>query len=404
MVMTRTKAAWLGCATMIASIAACHSIAGVEDKQLDPALQPGEAGTDAGPEADTETGPDAQDAPSDVTAEVSDAGQEDAFARPPLRPEGDASASDAGRTLTLAVRRYFIGTVDPETDDNDIGAWRRLGFDYDGECTTKQQSEDDLSDTCKLPSGADPSALEDGEKCRDNLGGNLLSQALSVLDPSFEKKAHNGTWNCTKATMILQIDDLDDGPDDPYAPGRLYVTAPRDPSQPMLWDGNDVLLVDSDAVLNGSVGEPKYTAPRGFVRNHVWMNDDFRGPPVVMPMMVLSQVAPVPTETATIAIRLEEDHVEARGAMFSAVIDTLTLEPFLRAGMLEATGCSDALTSMAMARFLPNRDLANSDTFVMPGEECAFLSFGGWLELKRVQAPQHVVDVPPNPSACDGGT
>jgi hypothetical protein len=401
MVRSGKTAAWLGCAAALATIAACHTIAGVEDKQLDPAL--GEAGTEAGPEASAETGTDAQDAPSDVTAEVSDTGPEDTFARPPLRPAGDASPSDAGRTLTLAVRRYFIGTVDPDTDDNDLDAWRRLGFDYDGECTTKQQSADDLSNTCKRPSGAEPTILEDGEKCRDNLGGNMLSQALAMLDQSFEKKAHNGTWNCTKATMILLIEDLDDGPDDPYAPGRLYVTAPRDPSQPMLWDGNDVLLVDSDSVLNGSVGEPKYTAPRGFVRNHVWMNDDFRGPPTVMPMMVLSRVAPVPTETATIAVRLEEDHVEARGAMFSAVIDTVGLQPFLRAGMMEATGCSEALTDMALARFLPNLDLARSDTFVKPGEECEFLSFGGWFELKRVQTPKDAVEVPVPPS-CDGGT
>lgn len=404
MVRSRRTIAWLACAAALATVAACHTIAGVEDKQLDPAL--GEAGADAGPEASAETGTDAQDAPSDVTTEVSDAGEDvNTVARPPLRPVGDASPSDAGRTLTLAVRRYFIGTVDPDTDDNDLDAWRRLGFDYDGECTTKQQSEDDLSNTCKRPTGADDlTILEDGQKCRDNLGGHMLSQALAILDQSFEKKAHNGTWNCTKPTMVLQIDDLDEGPDDPYAPGRLYVIAPRDPSQPMLWDGNDVLLIDSDTVLNGSVGEPKYTAPRGFVRNHVWMNDDFRGPPTVMPMMVLSRVVPVPTETATIAVQLEEDHGEARGAMFSAVIDTLLLEPFLRAGMMEATGCSDALTDMGMGMFMPNRDLAKSDTFVKPGEECEFLSFGGWFELRRVQDPEFVVDVPPGASACDGGT
>lgn len=384
-------------------LSACQTVAGIEDKQLDPAFHgANEAGTDA-----SDGGTDAADDAKDAVSEPLDSSAEDAEtggARPPGRPSGDASPSDAGGSITFAIRRFFIGMVDPATEDNDPDAWRDFGFDYDGECTTREQSGLNESATCLRPTGANEIALEDGDECRDNLGGHLLSESLLVMDSSFEKKMHNGTWNATKPTILLQIEDLDEGPDDPYAPGRLYVTAPRTGIEKMLWDGNDLLQVDVDSLVGGVMPVSKYELPNAYVRNNVWVSGDFKGLPVVVPMMILNQIAPVPAETATMTVVLDEEHSEARGGMFAAVLDTLTLEPFLQIGMLEATGCNEVLTDMAMAMFLPNRDLGNGADFVVPDSECGLMSIGVGLELRRVRTPETAVEVTPVPSACvDGG-
>lgn len=395
----------LAASLLVASLG-CQTLAGIEDKELDPALgasgSGGSGGTSgsAGQEAGT-------DAPSDVTADVADTGGDvsDAGAgtRPPGRPPGDAAPSGSSQPLTFAVRRFYLGTVDPETDSFDVGAWRQFGFDYDGECTTLAQSENNASSTCKLPSDAkNKQSLEDGHECRDNIGGHLLAEVLTFADQSFEKKVHNGTWNATDPTIILQILDLDSGPDDPYAPGRIYVTAPK--TGGMLWDGEDMLQVDVDSLVDGGLEASKYEMPNGYMRDNVWVSGDFMGPPVIVPMMVLDRIAPVPTRTSVLVVKMDEDHSVATDAMFAGVLDTLSLEPLLRIGMLEATDCNEALADIGMSMFLPHRDLADDTDFVDGTAECGLMSLATGLELKRVQAPQSAVVVPPLPSSCDGGT
>lgn len=401
MVSPRTASAVIvALAAFAAAGTGCQTLAGIDDKELDPALGTGgaDASGDGGGAAGSEAGPDAPRDDADAGSDVSDA---QVGVQPPSRPVGDAVASGSPHSLTFAVRRFYLGTVDPESDTIDLDAWRQFGFDYDGECTTKQQSEHDVSNTCRIPGGANAASLEDGHECRDNIAGHILSEVLSFADKSFEKKEHNGTWNATAPTIILQILDLDDGPDDPYAPGRLYVTAPKDGG--MLWDGEDVLEVDVDSLVDGDLDTPKYELPDGYVRDNVWVSGDFKGEPLIVPMMVLKQIAPVPTETSIVAVPLDEDHIKAGIATFSGVLDTLAFEPFMRLGMLEATGCDEAATELGMSMFLPNRDLADDEDFVNAAEECGLMSIGMGLELKRVRPPQTAVVAPPPPSSCDAG-
>lgn len=217
---------------------------------------------------------------------------------------GDAAPS-GGETLTYAVRRFFLGTFDPETDVIALDTWRKFGFDWDGECTTKLQSEQNASDTCKRPPTANAASLEDGDECRDNTAGHLLAEVLGFVDQNFELKAHNNTRSGTDPTIILQIDDVDDGPDDSYAPGRLYVTAPKVTG--ILWGGDDLLDVDVESLVDAGLDSPRYELPGGYIRNHVWVSGDFKGPPMVVPMMVLDRIAPVPTETSLMMVQLDVD-------------------------------------------------------------------------------------------------
>jgi len=292
--------------------------------------------------------------------------------------------------------------VDPEDDATQLDAWREFGFDYDGECTTRAQSENDSSKTCLQPYGSHTLSLEDGNDCRDNTVGHILSYVLGLTDKSFEKKVHQGTITGADPTIIVQIDDVDAASDDPYAPGRIYVSAPTDAG--MLWDGKDLMAVDRESVVDGGLGTSKYEFPDAYIKNDTWVSGDFRGPPMIIPIMVLNQIAPVPARTATLAVQLDSDHTKARGAVLAGALSTPGLEPLLRLGMLEATGCDPDATQYAMDLFLPNRDLANEDGFVNASEECGLMSIALGLELKRIKPPVAAVEVPPLPSSCDAGS
>lgn len=395
----------LGLVIAVAAFAACQSIAGIEDKSLDPSLgRGGTGGTTAtgGSSGTGGAGGTGVEAGEDVNVDVTPEAEAGPLgAEPPKRPPGDAAPSGSGITLTYAVRRFFLGTFDPEEDSISLAAWKKFGFDYDGECTTQLQSEQNASHTCVRPGSANAASLEDGEQCRDNTGGHLLAEVLGFVDQNFELKVHNGTRNGVDQTIILQIADVDEGPDDPYAPGRLYISAPKDGG--MLWGGNDELAVDVESLIDGGIEEPRWVLPDGYIRDHVWVSGDFKGGPIVVPMMVLNRVAAVPAESATMMVVLDEDHVEAEEAVFAGALDTVALEPLLRVGMLEATECNQSMTNIGMGMFLPNRDLGGVPGFTNPNSECQLLSIAVGLEFKRVKPPTVVVDVPPLPSACDAG-
>lgn len=108
MVRRVATAALVLCTPILA--ASCQVLFGIEDKRY-------VEGPDASDVPDTgapETG-DASDATLDQ-ANAADAG--DPWARtPPPRPEGDAAPSPTGKTVTFAMRRLFLGSINPTSDE-----------------------------------------------------------------------------------------------------------------------------------------------------------------------------------------------------------------------------------------------------------------------------------------------
>lgn len=388
------------------AILACQKIAGVEDKQLDPALSgKPDAAADVSQDVPVDVADEAvHDAPDDV---VQDAGLEaDPLfpPRPPDRPDGGIpeAGPDAavGRVLTFAVRRFFFGSIDPATDVRTYEAWRQFGFDVDGFCTTAKQSQENMSGVCIRSTQAIGLAQEDGFGCRDNTVGHVFADALLFSVNDFERTVHARTQSGDAQTFIIQLLDVGDGPDDPYVPARVYVTAPT--QFPPLWDGNDVLPVDEESV-EGSVDQPKYVIDEGYIRDGVWVSGDFNASPTVMPVMLFDEVAEVNADTATFVIRLEAGNTSAQHGMLGVVLDTAQLVPLIERGVLEATNCNQALADIAVnGYFLPSRDLvAGAPDFVDPTVACDRQSFGMLLDLKPVLPPVEAVPVAPQPSACD---
>ena len=406
--------AFLGVA--VAAVA-CQMIAGVEDKQLDPGMG-ADAGTpdhDAAPDAVADTTVESsddvviEDGPQEVANE--DSGP-DYARRPPARTEPwvpidaglDAGDSGTGKTLTFVARRLYVGSIDPETNVTTYSAWRSIGYDVDGLCTTLQQSQQDTSGVCKMPAAGNKASHEDGDLCRDNVVGHLIGQVLELLAVDFEADIHARTQSGVAQSLMIQIFDVDEGPDDAYAPARMYATAPT--QFPPTWKGTDVIPVDRESVLNDDVEQPKYTLTSGYIKDNVWVSGDFNASPMIMPMMVLDRVAEVNAATATLAIHLDAAHEQSTRAMFSAVMDLMDLEPLLRFTMMEATYCNSGLVDQGLnGYFLPSKDLASSGPdFVDPNAECGLQSFGVQMDLVRVKPPTTAVQVQPSPTICDGGT
>lgn len=178
---------------------------------------------------------------------------------PPGRPPGEP-VPGGGATRWFAARTIFIGTHDPETRKADKTAWRRIGHDIDGECTTLEISKSNSSATCKQPSAASVDSLEDGDDCRDNAAGRLVAVGTQVVSINFEPELHAGLLTAETPTYILRLDDLSGDADDPYVRGALYVSVPRNPAfeKAPSWDGADQFTIDqasTDAPAGADAGD-----------------------------------------------------------------------------------------------------------------------------------------------------
>lgn len=395
MVRRASAAALLLCAPLLA--ASCQVLFGIEEKRY-------VEGPDAA--AQPETGaPDASDA-AEAEASAADAG--DPWVRtPPPRPQGDAAPSQTGKNISLGMRRLFVGSVDPETDESDGTAWRKMGYDIDGRCTTADESKTRTTGVCAMQVSAGDYSQEDGDDCRDNAGGHILSDAFKLLSLNYEKLTHAQTISGEVASLVLQIDDLDNGPDDPYAPGRLYISAPRiEGDLPPLWDGKDKPRIDDRSVIDGGLDAPNVVFLKGYMKDHVWVSSDFGKSPMMLPLPLFGDFSYLESRTATLTLHFNESHSKVIGSVLSAVATMPTVEQAVRPGILMLTSCQQAVADgMLNAAVRPNTDLADKPpSFVDPSLGCTLLSVGLVPEWVFVQPPDTVVTAPPVPPPCDAGT
>lgn len=386
-----------------ASLGACQLIAGVHDKTLGaepPALH------DAAPDSPSNDHdlPDAADEP-DAQAPVDADEQDEAPSydrRPPGRPDGDAGPSDAGKTLTFAARTFYLGAIDPATDQTTWEAWRGLGYDLDGKCTTQEESVNDLSGVCHKPAGANQYAHEDGDDCRDNIVGHELAGALELLSIDYERSLQAQYRSGDLETLVLQLEDLDDGPDDPYVPARLYVAAPFG-SAP-LWDGSDRPVIDSASVLDGGLDDPKYTLT-GYLKDNIWVSGDFPGAPLTLPLMAFDRIVEVPTKSILMTIELDGAHSKSLRSTVAVVMGGVEMIPVVMPGLLQVVACNQsAAQTLFNQYFAVNRDLSStSPDFVAPSATCDSASLGVAVDWRPVKTPDTVMYIEPTPYPCDAG-
>ncbi|MBK7580708.1 MAG: hypothetical protein IPI67_10930 [Myxococcales bacterium] len=411
----------------LALASACQAVIGLEDKQLDP--KPGSGGA-AG------TG-----GAAGSSGDAGGAGPKGSDAVPPKRPPGPTTPG-GGATRWFAAKTIFLGTYDPVTKKPDSTAWRRIGHNVDGECTTAEISKSNTSSTCVQPKYAPPDSLEDGDDCRDNAAGRLLAVGIQVVPFSFEPELHAGLLTGETATYLLRLDDLADGPDDPYVRGSLYVTVPRDPTltKPPSWNGSDQFVVDVASVDTSGVGDagtgdagasdasasdagagdaaseaglpssliekPLFVFETGYLSKNVWVSGDLGESPRVVPLFAFDRLTIVDTVTTTFTLELTPQHDQAESSQLSVAIGTSELEKNFRPIALELTNCVVPLQKILMDSYvLPARDLGTGPTLKTPGTPCEAESFAFAFEWKPVKAPVTVASGLTKPAKCgDGGT
>jgi len=258
----------------------------------------------------TSRGSDAQTSPTDV---ATDSGSEtidaaDLPTHPPPRPPGEAKPSGTGKTTWLIARRFFLGSQNFEGLPSKE-AWKDLGFDLDHVCTGPAEAKANTG-TCKRAPSATDTTLLDGNGCRDNNFGSQVVPLLSFVNAVFESDGNDAIAN-GRSTWILALEDLDDGPNDPYVPAILYkaanwsdfgVTKPK-------FDGTDVRQVESGSVIDSDLAKPKTRFPKGYVSGNVWVSGEPSDFEVIVPFVGIGYQVPLVGASAT--VRLSDDHKTA---------------------------------------------------------------------------------------------
>lgn len=199
---------------------------------------------------------------------------------PPARPAGAAMPSGKGKTIWSAVKHYYFGS----TNASGVtlpDAWKDWGYDLDNVCTSVEDSIENIG-TCRRPPDAEKDFLQDGNDCRDNSFGQHIVPLFRTYNKDFELNANDGILSGGD-TWILRLDDLDDGSDDPYVPGRLYHAATVKPDHPK-WDGTDVRQVLDDSVVARDLNQPIMDFPKGYVVGNTWVSGEPEKRFIILPV------------------------------------------------------------------------------------------------------------------------
>ena len=348
-------------------------------------------------------GPDAADA-SDATSE--DSGPTPLH--PPDRPPGEPKPSNTGAVVAFAARGLYFGVTDPITKMDDATAWRRIGYDIDGKCTSAQEAASAMPGTCtRLPMSSNDT-LTDGDECRDNNFGSKFMVTVRNVKPDIESKIEK-SLAAGGGTLMVELQDVDPGADDTYVPGVLYVAAPFDGNDAGVpaWDGTDVRKVDSTSVFGKDLTKPLVSFPKGYIKGNVWVSGDFNKTPAVLPLPLQGVVYPVLAQSLTFTVELSPDHKKALSGVMSGAIETKQFICALKPLILSAFSCSIAIAQPFVDQFTNWADLsANAPNFLNPAVPCDTMSIGASLDWVGVKVPKQadVVTVSQLPNPCfDGG-
>ncbi|MEO7095785.1 MAG: hypothetical protein ABI175_21175, partial [Polyangiales bacterium] len=257
--------------------------------------------------------------------------------------------------------------------------------------------------TCQRVAGALQDVLIDGSGCRDNNFGSQLVPLIQLYDSVFEDESNdaialgNNTW-------IIKIEDVDDGADDPYAPGMIYkaanwrdfgVTKPK-------FDGTDVREVDSASIVGTDVTKAKTSFPLAYIKDNVWVSGD--GGDFDAPVPINTIRANLTLIGAVMTVKISDDHKSAGFSVLSGAIPGSRLEEILRPVAAGAGFCpGSALYNSLLKTVAQQLDVVEGavhlqDTSVV----CNSLSVGIAFEAAPIQPVTTAVTPTHGPDPCGG--
>jgi hypothetical protein len=384
------------------SFGACASLLGYDD--LVARQDAADVGSDAH-EAGKTDAPMATDAPPEAIVDaVPDVPVTDLLY--PQRPAGAVMPSGKGKTYWFEVRRFYFGTQDA-TGSKIKGAYQDWGWDLDARCTDLNASTNSL-DTCMRMTGSAVDELVDGNLCRDNNFGARLAAPLDVISIGYESALADAI-GAGGRTWLLRLDDVDDGPDDAFVTGALYVTTKTTSGSAPKFDGTDVRDVGSDSLADAGATAPAAVRfDRGFIAGNRFVSGDSRyDATILLPWNDDPIALPVAGLTLTLPLSADRTSTTAAGTVSGGIPLTSllgALPRFASVGMVCAGDRAyDGLaTSLAVAADVyvsgTEPDLQNT------AKTCDGVSLGIGFDAVRSAAYGTESVTTPQPAPCgDGG-
>lgn len=338
------------------------------------------------------------------TAIAADTG--DGPAQLPARPPGATTPSGKGKTLWVAAKRMYLGSM-TSLGMTSVDAWKEWGFDLDKICTSQSDSVMNIG-TCRRHAEAKQDFLVDGDACRDNNFGHHIIALLSVSSEGFEKRINEGILEGS-TTWVIRINDLDDGADDPYAPAMLY-RADSAKGLALKWDGTDVRKILNDSVTGNDLEKPITEFKKGYVKGNVWVSGEPELRQLVLPVSG-SLYVPLELESAAFTVALNADHKSGTRGTVGGAIPVAAIETLMRPIATESGFCPGTTLYNSLLRTVQRFP----DVVIgAPGlqdttRECDGISIGIAFDVSPIQPVTELVPPPPPPKdACgdagvDGG-
>lgn len=320
--------------------------------------------------------------------------------RPPLRPAGIVAPSGEGKTLWLIVNHFYLNQ-DEFGESGTDKPWRYIGYDLDGVCTGERESRENTG-TCRRVMGSEQDVLVDGLLCRDNNFGAQLVPIISSLDARYEKSSNEAVLKGS-STWILQLDDVDDGPDDPFVSGRLYKAAPWfdffGPTSPP-FDGTEVRDIDEESVIDRDLTRATTVFLRGYLKDHVFVSGDPTKMIVTLPIQSVSVTAPL--AGAVMTIRLDAAHTKGELGVIAGALPAASISPVLQPIAEQAGVCPGATIYENLLRGIGRMMdvVVDSPTLNDTTQTCDGLSLGLAFEAVPLKPPTRVVPPFPRESKC----
>jgi hypothetical protein len=277
--------------------------------------------------------------------------------------------------------------------------WKEFGFDLDGVCTSVDDSIKNVG-TCRRAPEANQDFLVDGDRCRDNNFGHHVVQLLVVSSEGFEQRLNDGIFEGGD-TWLIRIDDLDSGPNDPYAPAKLY-RASSMKGQPIKWDGTDVRKVLRDSVLDNDLEKPITNFPGGYVKDNVWVSGDPATRQLVLPVSE-SLFITLQLESALFTMNLAPDHTTATRGHIGGAIAMKAIESLLNPIATSAGFCPGTSLYGSLLRNVQRFPdvVIGEPNLQNTAVECDGMSLGLAFDVAPIQPVTELVDPPPaKPDPC----
>jgi len=333
----------------------------------------------------------------DATPEIAnDVVVKDDPIHPPVRPAGPVEPSGKGKTLWLVVNHFYLNQQ-PLGGSGTETPWRAIGYDLDGQCTTSESL-----DTCRRVEGAASDVLVDGDRCRDNNFGSQIVPLVSALDANYENTSNEAIAKGATTWMVV-LEDLDEGPDDPFVSARLYkvasggefIGAPRP-----RFDGTDLRDIDNTSLVDGDLARPKTSFPKGYLAGNVFVSGDRSAFEVTIPIQTVS--VPIPVIGGVLTLRLNGTHTLGEIGIIAGAVRSSEVEGVLQPIAEQAGICPGAPLYTNFVRGIHRimDVVADAPGMHDPTVTCDAFSLGFGFTAVPVLPPVRAVPPYPGVSRC----